>query len=152
MVRSRGSRRTAIAGRLAFAWSLFLTLAGVVLLVALPPLLQSAESGYCENDDHPGPCSDVAEWMVPGLVVLTVGTWCLVASVGLLKRRPWARWAVVVTFSIWGIGTLGALVAEVTSADGVHLTASLTWLVFLGYFAATVVLAATGRTDGAVDR
>jgi hypothetical protein len=137
---------------LAFAWSLFLSLAGVVLLVALPPLLQSAESGYCENDDHPGPCSDLAEWMVPGLVVLTVGTWCLVASVGLLKRRPWARWAVVATFSLWGLGALVALVAEATSADGVHIGASLTWLILLGYFAATGLLAATGRTEGAADR
>jgi len=150
MVREPWSRPTT-AGRLAFGWSLFLSLAGLVLLVALPGMLQSAESGYCENDDHPGPCTSQAEWwLVPGLVVLAVAAWCLVASVGLLKHRRWARWAVAVTFSFWAIGALGALVAAVTSSDGAGPVAII-WLALLGYFATTVVLAVAGPTGGGID-
>ena len=91
------------AGRLSFAWSLFLMLTGVVLLVALPPLAQSAQDGYCGNGDHPGPCTNPAEWLTPGLVVLAIGAWCLVASRALLRHRRWGRWAVAATFSLWSV-------------------------------------------------
>ncbi len=144
------SRRTT-AGRLALGWSLFLSLAGLVLLVALPALLESGQSGYCGNDDHPGPCTNQDVWPVPGLVVLAVAAWCFVASVGLLRHRRWARRAVAVTFSLWTIGALGALVNEATSTGGARPVASITWLVLLGYFATTVVLAAAGPTNRGVD-
>lgn len=140
--------RPATAGRLALGWSLVLWLAGLVLLVALPALQRSAQRGYCGNEDHPGTCANQFGWLlVPGLVVLAVAAWCLVASVGLLKHRRWARWAVAVTFSFWAIGALGGLVNEATSMGGASSVASIIWFALLGYFAMTVVLAAAGPTD-----
>lgn len=141
------SRRALTAGRLAFVWSSVIALLGVVLVVALPLLIRATEDGYCENIDHPGPCSSTTEMVVPGLAVTAVAAWSMAASVGLLRRHRWAKRAVVVTFSLWGLAALGAFVSETTVTDGRHLGALATWLCLLGYFGATVAFAVTGRVD-----
>ena len=77
--------------------------------------------------------------------MLAVAAWCTAASVGLLRGRRWAKRAVVVTFSLWGFGALGAFVSEATAPDGRHLGALATWLCLLGYVGATVAFAVAGR-------
>jgi hypothetical protein len=54
-------------------------------------------------------------------------------------------------FSFWAIGALLALVNEVTSSDGVHPVASITWLVLAAYFVTTVVLAVARPVDGGIE-
>ena len=105
------TRRTTVAGGLAFAWSSILVVVGLLLLLGLPLAIKASESGgYCESIDHPGPCAGVLALFGPGLVVLSVAIWCLVASVGYRRGRRWARSAVVVTFALWAVGALVALI------------------------------------------
>ena len=63
------SRRALTAGRLALVWSSALVLLGVVVSVGLPFMVRATEDGYCENIDHPGPCSSTTELVAPGLAV-----------------------------------------------------------------------------------
>lgn len=132
------SRWVKVAGYAALAWSMVVSLVGVALVVALPPAVRSAERGYCENLDHPGPCSSVAELLVPGLAVLAIGVWCVTASVGLLRGRRWARWAVAVSFLVWAAGALIGVSAVVRSPGGLHVGAAVGWLAATGFFSAVV--------------
>jgi hypothetical protein len=138
---ARRSRRTTAAGALALAWSSSLASLGLVLLVALPPLIRASERGYCENDDHPGPCANLAELLGPGLLVLAVGIWCVVASVGLLQRRRWGKSAVLVTFMLWATGALIGLLVTAGSSGGLDPPAAIAWLILLAFFVTIVVLA-----------
>jgi hypothetical protein len=87
------------------------TLFGLII-AALLPLMVTADrnNGYCESIDHPGPCSSLASAAVPGLVVAAVGLWGVASGVGLRRGRGWARWAVMVTFSLWAAAMAAGLV------------------------------------------
>jgi hypothetical protein len=69
-----------------------------------------------------------------------------VASVGYRRGRRWARSAVVVTFALWAVGALVALIFELAKPDPPHYGFVVTCLVFMSYFVTTAVLAAA-RTE-----
>jgi hypothetical protein len=138
---NESSART--VGYLALAWSSVVTLFGLAVAVLVPLAIQADQNnGYCESIDHPGPCSSVAPAAIPGLVVVAIGLWGVVASVGLLEGRSWARRAVLVTFSVWAVLAFAALVDAAVSPDGPSVGVFLPMLLLLGLFVTIVVQAA----------
>lgn len=72
-------------------------------------------------DDGPELVEDIsagiaAELGLVGLVILSCAIWSIVAAANLIRRRPWARVATIVTFSIWsttaGLTLMGAIADE----------------------------------------
>jgi hypothetical protein len=135
-----------VAGKLAVVWSAVVMLYGLVL-AALVPLMVTADrnNGYCESIDHPGPCSSLASAAVPGLVVAVVGLWGVASGVGLLRRRGWARWAVLVTFSLWAAAIVAGLVGAAVSPDGSSAGGVIVMLLLVGVCVTIVVQAARAR-------
>jgi cell division protein FtsW (lipid II flippase) len=127
---------------MALAWSVVVMAVGALAAVALPLIVAGDNGEYCESIDHPGTCSSPVPFVLPGLVVVAIGVWGLVASVAYCRRRAWARPAMIVTFSVWG---LLALVSVVGAASQPGLgTRGVIWLALLAYFTTIVVLAARG--------
>lgn len=129
-----------IGAGMARAWSWAVLLVGLLLVVALPPLVRATEDGYCENIDHPGACASTVDLFAPGLVVTAVGA-LHVASVRALGRgRRWGRPAVVAIFGLWSVALLVAAGAAVTGPDPADVPELLGLLVGVAYPVAVVVL------------
>ena len=135
-----------VAGGLAVVWSSVVTLFGL-MVAALVPLLVAADrnNGYCESIDHPGPCSSLTSAAVPGLVVAAVGLWGVASGVGLRRGRDWARWAVMLTFSLWSVAMLVGLVGAAVSPEGSSAGGVIVMLLLVGMCVTIVVQAARAR-------
>lgn len=85
---------------------------------------------------------------VIGLLVIGCAVWSIIACANLIRRRPWARLAVIITFSIWsafsGLGTIGSL----ADPDGGDVLVNLIWLTGC---VLTVVFAAVRSTKDDVE-
>jgi hypothetical protein len=129
-----------VAGRMARAWAIAVIGVGLALAVLLPPATQASQSGYCENIDHPGPCSPMWPYVIPGTVVAAVGGCCLAASVAFRRGRPWGRWAVVATSGLWACFAAAGAIAN--AFPPVEVLGLIGWLTFLSYHGTVAVLAA----------
>jgi len=158
-LRPGGSNTLTRAGGMAVAWSSLLMLGGWVMLVGVPPPPLQVEE--CSGERSVSGCVPMqcvpAGWAVPqlGVVAIGIGTLCLLASVGLVRRRRWALRGVVVSLLVVGgaaVLTLAWLVCALLAGlplrrSGSSLVAQLlgSFVLLLGYF----VTVRKARSDGA---
>ena len=107
-------------------------------------------NGYCESIDHPGPCSSLASAAVPGLVLAAVGLWGAASGVGLRRGRGWARWAVMVTFSLWAAAMAAGLIGAAVSPDGSSAGGVIVMLLLLAVCVTIVVHAARAQRQSSL--
>jgi hypothetical protein len=130
---------------MALAWSVVVIVLGTLFAVALPLAVAGDNGEYCESVDHPGPCSSPVPFALPGIGMVAIGVWSVVASVALRRGRAWARPAIIVTFSLWAFVAFFA-VANFATAQPEQPTRLIIWLGLLAYFTSIVALAARGDT------
>lgn len=130
-----------------------IVLSAIMLAIGLFIMLMALIVDDLSDDAMPG-VDDAGDalatiMIVAGLIVSGCAAWSIIACANLIRRRPWARMAVIVTFSIWsilsGLGVIGAL-SDQSNSGGI-----LSNLVWLAGCVLTVVFAAVHSTKADVE-
>lgn len=80
-----------------------------------------------------------------GALILVICAAAIVAGIGVLRRRAWARWMGIALFSVFGLLVLGTIVTAGENPEALGMAMSWLLFVFDALIVLLLALPATGR-------